>query len=425
MRLGDRRRRAVARDGAVARSSSTTARPSRRRAARRRRAHAAARRTSGSRRSASSRGSTLEVDDVAARAGARLALRGRRRQRPRAADAHGQVPGAARAPTRSSAKHGAAALGRRRVAARDLHRPAGRRGRAHARGRAGGGAARARRRRRDERQRRRLVRRPRRARDSRLVVDEDRRVIVGATITGAEVAESLHAATIAVVARCRSTICGTRCRRSRPAGALAAAARGLRALTVRLARVRTVAATRYVTPLREGGSLPALVEADDDGLYVLKFRGAGQGPKALVAEVIVGELARALGFPVPELVLVELDADDRPRGAGPRDPGPALASDGLNLGVDFLPGSLPFSPPAGPAPDRRLRRRRRWLDALVTNVDRTAAEPQPPLVARAALADRPRRGALLPPFRRAYPPTTRMGGSRPCATTCCCRTRRP
>ena len=73
--------------------------------------------------------------------------------------------------------------------------------------------------------------------------------------------------------------------------------------------MRTVAATRYVTPLREGGSLPALVEADDEGLYVLKFRGAGQGPKALVAEVIVGELARGLGFPVPELVLVELDDD--------------------------------------------------------------------------------------------------------------------
>ena len=70
---------------------------------------------------------------------------------------------------------------------------------------------------------------------------------------------------------------------------------------------RSVTATRYVTPLREGGSLPGLVEADDDGLYVLKFRGAGQGPKALVAEIVAGELARALGLPVPELVLVELD----------------------------------------------------------------------------------------------------------------------
>jgi hypothetical protein len=72
-------------------------------------------------------------------------------------------------------------------------------------------------------------------------------------------------------------------------------------------RLRRIEATRYVTPLREGGSLPALVEASDEGLYVLKFRGAGQGPKALVAEVVAGELARALGLPVPELALVELD----------------------------------------------------------------------------------------------------------------------
>ena len=73
--------------------------------------------------------------------------------------------------------------------------------------------------------------------------------------------------------------------------------------------LRTVRVTRYVTPLREGGSLPAVVEADDDGLYVLKFRGAGQGPRALVAEIVAGELARALGLPVPELVLADLDAD--------------------------------------------------------------------------------------------------------------------
>ena len=76
-----------------------------------------------------------------------------------------------------------------------------------------------------------------------------------------------------------------------------------------VAAVRTVHATRYVTPLREGGSMPGLVEGDDDGLYVLKFRGAGQGPKALAAEVVVGELARSLGLPVPELVLIELDAE--------------------------------------------------------------------------------------------------------------------
>ena len=98
--------------------------------------------------------------------------------------------------------------------------------------------------------------------------------------------------------------------------------------------MRTVTATRYVTPLREGGSLPGLVEADDDGLYVLKFRGAGQGAKALVAEVIAGELARALGLPVPELVLVELEP-----ALGRAEPDPEIqelieGSGGLNLGVD-------------------------------------------------------------------------------------------
>jgi hypothetical protein len=130
-----------------------------------------------------------------------------------------------------------------------------------------------------------------------------------------------------------------------------------------------------VTPLREGGSLPALVEADDDGLYVLKFHGAGQGPKALVAEVIVGELARGLGFPVPELVLVELDPS-----IGRAEPDPEiqdllLASGGVNLGVDFLPGALPFSPAAGPEPDPGFAADVVWLDALTTNVDRTAQNP--------------------------------------------------
>jgi hypothetical protein len=139
--------------------------------------------------------------------------------------------------------------------------------------------------------------------------------------------------------------------------------------------VRSVAATRYVTPLREGGSLPALVEADDDGLYVLKFRGAGQGRKALVAEVVAGELARALGLPVPELTVVELDPE-----LGRAEPDPEIqdllvASAGENLGVDFLPGALTFSPAAGPPPERGFAADVVWFDALVTNVDRMPQNP--------------------------------------------------
>jgi len=130
-----------------------------------------------------------------------------------------------------------------------------------------------------------------------------------------------------------------------------------------------------VTPLREGGSLPALVEADDDGLYVLKFRGAGQGRKALIAEVVAGELARALGFLVPELVLAGLDP-----ALGRAEPDPEIqdllvASAGANLGVDFLPSALPFSPAAGRAPEARLAADVVWLDALVMNVDRTPQNP--------------------------------------------------
>ncbi|MEZ5102332.1 MAG: HipA family kinase [Thermoleophilia bacterium] len=139
--------------------------------------------------------------------------------------------------------------------------------------------------------------------------------------------------------------------------------------------LRRVSATRYVTPLREGGSLPGLVEADDDGLYVVKFRGAGQGPLALVAEVIGGELARALDLPVPELVVVELDP-----ALGRAEPDPEIqdliaASPGENLGVDFLPGSLPYLPAAGTPVDPDLAAAVVWLDALLTNVDRTARNP--------------------------------------------------
>ena len=137
--------------------------------------------------------------------------------------------------------------------------------------------------------------------------------------------------------------------------------------------LRTVTATRYVTPLREGGSLPAIVEADDDGLYVCKFRGAGQGPKALAAEIVAGELARALGLPVPELVLVELDPALAAAEPDPEIQDLIVASAGLNLGVDFLPGALPYTPTE--PPDSELAADVVWFDALVTNVDRTPRNP--------------------------------------------------
>jgi hypothetical protein len=137
--------------------------------------------------------------------------------------------------------------------------------------------------------------------------------------------------------------------------------------------VRTVTATRYVAPLREGGSLPGLVEADDDGLYVVKFRGAGQGPLALVAEVVAGELARALELRVPELVLAEVDPV-----LARAEPDPEIqelieASGGLNLGSDFLPGALPFTAAADVGPEWAADVV--WFDALVTNVDRTPRNP--------------------------------------------------
>jgi len=139
--------------------------------------------------------------------------------------------------------------------------------------------------------------------------------------------------------------------------------------------LRRVTATRYVTPLREGGSLPGLVEADDDGLYVVKFRGAGQGPAALVAEVLAGELARALALRVPDLVLAELDPE-LPRAEPDQEIQDLLtASEGTNLGVDFLPGALPFTPAAAHAIDAAFAADVVWLDALVTNVDRTPRNP--------------------------------------------------
>jgi hypothetical protein len=138
---------------------------------------------------------------------------------------------------------------------------------------------------------------------------------------------------------------------------------------------RSVTATRYVTPLREGGSMPGLVEADDDGLYVLKFRGAGQGPRALVAELVAGELGRALGLAVPEIVLIDLDPD-----LGRAEPDPEIqdlitSSGGRNVGLDFLPAALPFVPGAGAPPDADLAAAIVWFDALMTNVDRTPRNP--------------------------------------------------
>jgi hypothetical protein len=138
--------------------------------------------------------------------------------------------------------------------------------------------------------------------------------------------------------------------------------------------MRTVTATRYVTPLREGGSLPGLVEADDDGLYVVKFRGAGQGPRALVAEWIAGELGRAMGLTVPELVGIDVDA-----ALGDAEPDEEIhdlvrASGGINLGMDFLPGSLGFNRAVGTTAalvEPVFAADVVWLDALVTNPDRT------------------------------------------------------
>jgi hypothetical protein len=136
--------------------------------------------------------------------------------------------------------------------------------------------------------------------------------------------------------------------------------------------LRHVAATRYLTPLREGGSLPGLVEAEDDGLYVLKFSGAGHGLRALTAEVIAGELGRALGLPIPELVIVDVDPVLASAEPDQEIQDLLRRSGGLNLGVDFLPGSISFDPAARPIIDAELAAEIVWFDALVMNVDRTA-----------------------------------------------------
>jgi hypothetical protein len=135
--------------------------------------------------------------------------------------------------------------------------------------------------------------------------------------------------------------------------------------------IRTVNVTRYVTPLREGGSLPAIVEADDQFLYVLKFHGAGQGSKALIAELIGCELARALGFKVPELVFAMLDGSFG-RIEGDEEIQDLLkASVGLNLGLHFLSGAITFDPVTTTI-DPVTASKIVWLDSLIMNVDRTA-----------------------------------------------------
>jgi len=144
---------------------------------------------------------------------------------------------------------------------------------------------------------------------------------------------------------------------------------------LRAAMLRTVHAARYVMPFREGGSVPALVEGDDLGMYVMKLRGAAQGAKALVAELVGGELARAAGLAVPELVFVSVDEALASAEPDPELAQPLEASSGLNLALDYLPGSITYDPLAGPRPDAITASRLVLFDSLVMNVDRTPRNP--------------------------------------------------
>ena len=137
--------------------------------------------------------------------------------------------------------------------------------------------------------------------------------------------------------------------------------------------IPSVRVTRYVTPLREGGSLPGIVEADDLGIYVCKFRGAGQGVRVLVAEVIVSELVRRIGLDTPRLVLLDLDPEIARYEADEEVQDLLKASAGPNLGVDFLPGAFGYDGQHPPAPG--LAERVLWLDAFCANVDRSWRNP--------------------------------------------------
>src|SRR5580700_3284863 len=141
-------------------------------------------------------------------------------------------------------------------------------------------------------------------------------------------------------------------------------------MLIQTPEIRTVQVTRYVTPLREGGSLPAIAEADDGFIYVLKFRGAGQGPKSLIAELIAGEIARALGLKIPEIVFAGLDP-----AFGRTEPDEEIqdllkASSGTNLALHYLSGSIMFDPVMNKV-DPKLASEILWFDAFVANVDRT------------------------------------------------------
>jgi len=178
--------------------------------------------------------------------------------------------------------------------------------------------------------------------------------------------------------------------------------------TTLTAVLRSVCATRYVTPFREGGSLPGLVEADDDGMYVVKFRGAGQGTASLVAEVVVGELARRLGVRVPELVRIEVDG--RLARLEPDEEVQELlqVSAGENLGMDYLPGSFGYDgihwlPPAPEAATVR------WIDAYTANIDRTWRNPNVLIWHRRLWAID--HGAALV-FQHAWPPVERWAARR-------------